>query len=54
LVDWMRATQLPAGAVTAADIDLLKITDDPDEVCEIIRAYVATSHPEDFVQDEIR
>jgi hypothetical protein len=54
LVDWMRATQLPAGAVTAADIELLKITDDPDEVCEIIRAYVATSHPEDFVQDEIR
>jgi uncharacterized protein (TIGR00730 family) len=54
LVDWMRATQLPAGAVTAADIELLRITDDPDEVCEIIRAYVAASHPEDFIQDEIR
>jgi uncharacterized protein (TIGR00730 family) len=55
LVDWMRATQLKAGAVTEADIDLLKITDDPDEVAEIILAYVAASHPEDLpIEDEIR
>jgi hypothetical protein len=54
LVDWMRATQLPAGAIAEADIELLKITDDPDEVVEIIRAYVAAAHPEDFIQDEIR
>ena len=45
---------LPAGAVTEADIALLKLTDDPDEVVEIIRAYVAKAHPEDLVQDEIR
>jgi hypothetical protein len=54
MVDWMRATQVKAGAVTAADVDLLKLTDDADEVCEIIRAYVAAAHPEDFIQDEIR
>ena len=55
LLDWMRAVQLPAGAVSEADLALLKLTDDPDEVCEIIRAYVARSHPEDLaVQDEIR
>ena len=54
LVDWMRATQLAAGAITAADVELLKITDDADEVCEIIRAYVAAAHPEDVIKDEIR
>ncbi|HET7030837.1 MAG TPA: TIGR00730 family Rossman fold protein [Candidatus Limnocylindrales bacterium] len=54
LVDWMRSTQLRAGAVTQADIDLLKITDDPGEVYEIIRAYVSASHPEDVIKDEIR
>jgi len=55
LLDWMRAVQLPAGAVSEADLALLKLTDDPDEVCQIIRAYIARSHPEDLaVQDEIR
>jgi hypothetical protein len=55
LIDWMRATQIPAGAVTPEDIALLRLTDDPDEVCEIIRAYVAASHPEDApIEDEIR
>jgi uncharacterized protein (TIGR00730 family) len=54
LIDWMRATQLPAGAISAADIDLLKLTDDADEVCEIIRRYAAAAHPEDVIQDEIR
>ena len=54
LIDWMRATQLPAGAIAEADIELLKITDDPDEVVEIIRAYVGAGHLEDVIQDEIR
>ena len=46
---------LPAGAVSEGDLSLLKLTDDPDEVCSIIRAYVAKSHPEDVaIQDEIR
>ena len=47
--------EVPAGAVSEADLGLLKLTDDPDEVCEIIRAYVAKAHPEDFpIEDEIR
>jgi uncharacterized protein (TIGR00730 family) len=55
MLDWMRAVQVPAGAVTEGDLSLLKLTDDPDEVCSIIRAYVAKSHPEDVaIQDEIR
>jgi uncharacterized protein (TIGR00730 family) len=54
LIDWMRETQLKAGAVSEADIALLKLTDDPDEVVEIIRTYVAKSHPEDVAENEIR
>jgi uncharacterized protein (TIGR00730 family) len=54
MIDWMRDTQLKAGAITEADLSLLKLTDDPDEVVEIIRTYVAKSHPEDVAEGEIR
>jgi uncharacterized protein (TIGR00730 family) len=55
MLDWMRAVQLPAGAVSEADLELLKLTDDPQEVCDIIVAYVSKAHPEDFpIQDEVR
>jgi len=39
LLAWMRDVQLPAGAVSRADIDLLRVTDDPREVVSIITAY---------------
>jgi len=54
MIDWMRAVQIPAGAITEADLGLLRITDDIDEVCEIIRRYVAMAHPEDLADGEIR
>ena len=55
MVQWMRDVQLPAGVVSEADLELLKLTDDPEEVCSIIRAYVAKAHPEDVaIQDELR
>jgi uncharacterized protein (TIGR00730 family) len=54
MIDWLRTTQLPAGAITEADLGLLKLTDDPDEVCQIIRTYVAKAHPEDVAEGEIR
>jgi uncharacterized protein (TIGR00730 family) len=54
LMDWLRDTQIPAGAITAADIELFRITDDPDEVIEMIHEYVVAAHPDDFIQDEIR
>jgi len=54
MIDWMRAVQIPAGAITEADLGLLRITDDIDEVCEIIRRYVAMAHPEDVADGEIR
>jgi uncharacterized protein (TIGR00730 family) len=54
MIDWMRSVQLPAGAISEADLGLLKLTDDPDEVSEIIRTYVAKAHPEDVAEGEIR
>ena len=54
MIDWLRRTQLKAGAISQADLDILKLTDDPDEVVEIVLRYAAKAHPEDVVQDEIR
>jgi hypothetical protein len=39
LIAWMRDVQLPAGAISQADIDLLRVTDDPVEAAAIITAY---------------
>ena len=38
LIDWMRGTLLTSGAIDAGDLDVLRLTDDPDEVASIIRA----------------
>jgi uncharacterized protein (TIGR00730 family) len=54
MIDWMRSTQLPFGAITEADLGQVKLTDDPDEVCQIIRTYVAKAHPEDVAEGELR
>jgi uncharacterized protein (TIGR00730 family) len=39
LLAWMRDVQLPAGAIAAADIELLRVTDEPAEAVAIIRSY---------------
>jgi uncharacterized protein (TIGR00730 family) len=39
LIAWMRAIQLPAGTIAEADLDLLRVTDDPEEAAAIITAY---------------
>ena len=41
MIDWIRASLLEEAAINAADVDLLRLTDDPAEACEIINAYVA-------------
>ena len=55
LIRWMREVQLPAGAITAHDVELLKLTDDPDEVVSIIEDYASRNdgrHP--IAEDELR
>jgi len=54
LIEWMRAVQLPAGAIAERDLELLKLTDDPDEVVEIVRAYAARTHDDIPAESEIR
>ena len=39
LLDWARDTLIPAGTVSEADLGLLQVTDDPDEVVRILLAY---------------
>jgi predicted Rossmann-fold nucleotide-binding protein len=41
MIDWIRAALLEEAAITAEDVDLLRLTDDPAEACQIINAYVA-------------
>jgi uncharacterized protein (TIGR00730 family) len=38
LVDWIRATMLPDGKISAEDIDLLHVTDDPESAVKVIVA----------------
>ncbi|MEI7744977.1 MAG: TIGR00730 family Rossman fold protein [Chloroflexota bacterium] len=39
LLAWMREVQLPAGAISEEDLDLLTVTDDPAEAAAICEAY---------------
>jgi uncharacterized protein (TIGR00730 family) len=41
LLDWIRETLLERGAIDEPDLSLLQLTDDPDEVVRIIRAFTA-------------
>jgi uncharacterized protein (TIGR00730 family) len=36
LIDWFHSTLVPAGKIAAADIDLLAMTDDPEQVVKLI------------------
>jgi uncharacterized protein (TIGR00730 family) len=46
LLDWVRGTLLPEAAITPEDVDLLRITDDPDEACRIVEAYAKQDRDE--------
>jgi uncharacterized protein (TIGR00730 family) len=39
LLDWIRDTLLAAGAIDPTDVELLRVTDDPDEVVAAIQAF---------------
>ena len=41
LLDWIRDTLLANAAIEEADLALLQLTDDPDEVVRIVRAFTA-------------
>ena len=45
LLEWIRGTLLANEAIEKADLALLQLTDDPDEVVRIVRAYSAAGAP---------
>jgi uncharacterized protein (TIGR00730 family) len=36
LIDWVRSTMLPSGKISPQDLDLIHLTDDPDEVVKVV------------------
>jgi uncharacterized protein (TIGR00730 family) len=45
LVTWMRETMLSSGNISPQDLDLLYISDDPEEICRLVSAaYHASYH----------
>ena len=54
LIEWMRTELLPAGAIAAADLELLKLTDDPDEACRIVVEYASRNHPDVDAESDLR
>jgi uncharacterized protein (TIGR00730 family) len=41
LLDWMRDTMLKQGTIAETDLDLFHVSDDPDEVIDLIRSHRA-------------
>ncbi|HEY7066394.1 MAG TPA: TIGR00730 family Rossman fold protein [Chloroflexota bacterium] len=39
LINWIHDVVLAETKITAADLELLKITDDPEEICRLVDAY---------------
>jgi predicted Rossmann-fold nucleotide-binding protein len=46
LIEWARGTLIPADAIREEDLDLLTITDDPAEVCQVVGAFARSNHIE--------
>ena len=46
MLDWIKGTLLKEAAIAPADVGLLRITDDEEEACRIVDAYVK-AHPDD-------
>jgi uncharacterized protein (TIGR00730 family) len=44
LLAWARGTLLTDGTVSKDDLDLLTVTDDPQEVCRVVRAFARANH----------
>jgi uncharacterized protein (TIGR00730 family) len=54
LLDWIRGTLVAQGAVDEADLALLQLTDDPDEVVRIIRAFSAAESGESVATQSVK
>jgi uncharacterized protein (TIGR00730 family) len=51
LIDWIRATLLPAGKIAAADLDLITLSDDVGEVVQRILASTESNSPQAVAEE---
>ena len=52
LIDWLRGTMLAEGKIAPADIDLMILTDSPEEVRDIVVGSAATESPRKHQEEE--
>jgi uncharacterized protein (TIGR00730 family) len=51
LLDWMRENALAQGLVSAEDLDLIRLTDDPEEAADLATSARPEAHPRLFKAD---
>jgi uncharacterized protein (TIGR00730 family) len=55
LIDWIRGTMLANERISRADLDLVQLTDDPDEAVRMVREFAAPRHtPPPTTEPELR
>lgn len=54
LIDWLRTTMLAEGRISAADMDLLLISDSPEDTCEMILSVTADQTWREEVEESAR
>ena len=48
LLDWIRKTMLVRGMISPQDLDLLRLSDDPEEICKLVtQSHRASFHMDD-------
>ena len=52
MLDWVRDQVVPAGMVSAEEMDLLVVTDDLDQIVEVIQDHLPTHNEEDSAPPE--
>jgi predicted Rossmann-fold nucleotide-binding protein len=52
LLDWIRDTLVAKGAVDATDMDLLLLTDDPDEAVSLIQTHSVVGSSKDGIASD--
>ena len=40
LLDWLKKTMLAEGKISPADLDLIQVVDEPEEVVKLIKKYI--------------
>jgi predicted Rossmann-fold nucleotide-binding protein len=47
LLEWLRTSMLPNGMISATDLELIQVSDDVDEIVELVRRSQTTRYDAD-------